>query len=728
MSGLVTAPMAVRSRAFIICPKTTSRRVESWQIQRYIHRSSTRASTGSHLEHKRHQATSEPISYLAARSSTPQSAEKSESDKSVLEHGNPVLYGRSKFTHRKREKLPKDSLKHIENIVPGIQDYTLQATPQQKVLENLSEPGRALLDAIRTGTPRTVLRTLIRYILSVEREEFAFFLKGIPSTTFSEILRYLDPDHFVGAYQELHRHIATQASVEQLSLPVHEFETYYKFADLFLSEISLLIRARSHQTPLTVEDYSYLLKCARATGNLREANSVWSALNSSIDGKIKPDVECFNNYIGAKVWSEKPKPYYFQRDYLYTCAPRSWGVPQTYLGASRYGENGIKGQVVELFHQMVSAGFTGNEMTFCYMMMAFAKETDMKSIDSIFQRVWGIDVGALLSTQNYERPAKKYATTSPFYPTNQLLYTIAHAYAINNQVPAALRLIDYVSRQYSIDISADVWEELLTWTYRLSFPQETWNRTFLDIDDGTVAPNELNRPTLPSTAVENLWKTMTSKPYNVKPTIKLIHTPIKRLIQDKRFTKALALMQQGRAILRREVYALGYLLGEVRSLTSRNPRDPALKSMTEKLHIGHIKLRKNRILIREWVHRILTIKVEFPHLAVHEWYTEELPNIVKSFNLFLPYKIFYPVATGQVGLLTESWKLNQARQWRYRYGDAEARRFRGVRRITQYHQKPTYWEWSRWRIHAALLKADRNMKTRSRKRRSDEKKTVGSGS
>jgi hypothetical protein len=127
---------------------------------------------------------------------------------------------------------------------------------------------------------------------------------------------------------------------------------------------------------------------------------------------------------------------------------------------------------------MVESGVPGNEETFRLLITAMGREGDLDSIANILKRVWQIDVEALLAADETSVPsARSYPEDSPFYPSNKLLFTLAHAYGTNNNIPLALRLVDYVSSQYSLPIPIEVWNELFQWTYVLSLTPRVLKRS-----------------------------------------------------------------------------------------------------------------------------------------------------------------------------------------------------------------------------------------------------------
>ena len=130
---------------------------------------------------------------------------------------------------------------------------------------------------------------------------------------------------------------------------------------------------------------------------------------------------------------------------------------------------GLKLQIVLLFDRMIGHGLLGNETTFVLMMTAMGREGDMKGVQAILKKVWSIDAEKIVSDDDPSSEiAELYPEGSPLRPTNSLLFTVAHIFGSNNDIPAALSLVDHVSRQYSLRIPRKVWSHLLEWPFVLS--------------------------------------------------------------------------------------------------------------------------------------------------------------------------------------------------------------------------------------------------------------------
>ncbi|KAG0648809.1 hypothetical protein D0Z07_5055 [Hyphodiscus hymeniophilus] len=388
-------------------------------------------------------------------------------------------------------------------------------------------------------------------------------------------------------------------------------------------------------------------------------------------------------------WSDSSNPFLTNRLRVIpdNLEPRSWKKPPYTLQGYRVGpENGIKFQVSQIFRQMVHAGVPGDEETFCLMIMGFAREGDTNSVGLTLRRVWGIDVDALLAIDESEmQPVKPYALDSPFYPSAKLLHTISHAYSINNDLPTALRAVDYVSRQYNIEIPTSVWNELLEWTFILS-KRRYGSRVE---GDGTTIGQ------LPPPAVSNLWNTMTSAPYNIRPTMQMYDKYICSLLQRQRFGEAKTIMSEARR----------QHIGYVRSLsrhhillkTTLKHSHPVSENRMRDLQFLKIRVMRNRAYIRKWV-RLLIFRASVSLKYNLNWSAHDLPRLLKGWNLFIPKRVDYPIATGHVRFWTDVVVDNGAQQRKWRVGyESRSRRFAKLvgKEFKAMHQPGVVSRWER---------------------------------
>ena len=520
----------------------------------------------------------------------------------------------------------------------------------------------SLYQALRIGDPYHILRELMNLIRFDGFNYYSKVLQTIPSNTFSEILRSIDPQHFVDRYGRFHEEIS-QSYAWVMGIPLASRSGYHRFAMIFLSQIHGIIKARQRDHPLSLSDYRYLLKCARATGNIKAAQEVWNSMTSislSVpDLQVTPDGECFKHYLATMTWSEPSSPFLKHRLRVITdnLEPRAWTKPPYTLKGHRVGpDHGIKIHVSQIFRQMVHAGVPGDEETFCLMIMGFAREGDTNNVGLTLRRVWGVDVGALLAPdQSDVQPVKHYAPSSPFHPSAKLLHTISHAYSINNDLPTALRVVDYVSRQYKLNIPTPVWSELLEWAFILS------KRRY----GGRVERDGTSIGQLPQTAVSNIWNTMTSPPYNIKPTMQMYDKFIISLIRRQCFGEAKTVMLEARRQHIQHVRDLSR--HHVLMKTTLTGGHPVSESRMRDLQFLRMRVLRNRAYIKRWV-RLLITRASLSLKYNSNWSAHDLPELLKEWNLFVPRRVDYPIATGQVRFWTDVVVDNGAQQRKWRIG------------------------------------------------------------
>lgn len=515
-----------------------------------------------------------------------------------------------------------------------------------------------LQTSLRSGDPHRLLESMLRHIKAVGPLEYAkTVLSTIPAATFSEILFTLDAKHFFGDLSDLLKEVSSSWAVV-LRLPPVNDNGYHELFTLFLRHISTIIYCRESVYPLSISDYKFLLKCTRVTGDTSAAKFIWRKMNEDIResmaaAKYDPnvevltgDVECYNHYVATLCWAEMPNP--LQRHRLRIVprnyVPRNWETQQfSPLRGHMVGPTGIKTTVAINFRVMVQQKVQPNEETFSLMIVSVARERDLVSISAILKRVWGVDVQAVMGSDDGKiEPTRSYHQSDPLYPTNRLLMAIAHAYSVNNSISAAIRLVDFVARQYSITISQEVWSELL-------------ERTFV------MTSSRGNNPTdgqLPLIAVSNLWKTMTSDPYNIQPTMKMYNYLITTLIRRQAYGEAQSRMSEALRLQHSDVSELGYRINIFNKSDPDQTPIHLLGQRARDLSYHHLRVKLNRQYIRRWV-RLFIHRAGKDMRRVEEFAAINMPNFVKEWARSLPDVVRYRTSTGFVELKSESRRLNR---------------------------------------------------------------------
>lgn len=313
-----------------------------------------------------------------------------------------------------------------------------------------------LRQALQSENPHAILSALLR-LMAIDRDGIQAneIFHSLSRNTFSEVLRCLDAEHFVGRYLNLHKSIGPLMPRYHALQPTRH--GLHQFSVNFMARIRFIISVRrSRGFDLSVSDYKYLLRIAGAVENQRASRALWLAMQR--DG-VEPDTECYNHYLSGLleigISSSTQRPHIKVPPKIPHRGPE--GSFQPFRGYyEKLGVN-IKYEATETFSDMVERGVVGDERTFSLLMISLARVGDVQGVNGILSRVWGINVDKLMTED--ERTLWEsifFPLDSPYRPTSVLLSAVAYSFAINNEIPMALRLIDYISRKYSITIPTEV--------------------------------------------------------------------------------------------------------------------------------------------------------------------------------------------------------------------------------------------------------------------------------
>lgn len=573
--------------------------------------------------------------------------------------------GRNRSRHRKIVNYSAMPIKHANTLG----DVILFEEEESRATL-LSRPSMtALRSALRRQEPHEVLKILLDDLRPDASGTSGYMLHRMPPTMFSEVLRCLNPENFIPRYQELHMQASSAHSTMMGLGNLYGWDSYYALGEVLFGQISNIIGVRNRSWPLALSDYKQLLRFAQSCGRRTMLEDIWNSMHYN---GIVPDSECYNIYLMHLCWSERfdPKRRFRLRVIPFHLLPRTWNSPPYSLGGHKIGDRvGIKANASRLFREMIEQGISGNEETFSLLMVAMAREADLDNVETLLQRVWGIDVGAIMTGDDLEiPPPKHFSSDSPFYPSEKLLFTIAHIYGINNKIPTALKIVDFISRQYSIKIPRLAWSELLRWTFVLSLPRNKttrWRkpaRKFERLHAGIEAGEASGH--MPPEAVTNLWFTMVSEPYNVKPTMEMYDMVIRNLKDRQRWGDMEACMKEAyRRVLKKEFRALSWMYRRANTAMYRRlPKDLRNQWMRDLL-FRRLQFKRHRLYVRTWVRHLL--KSSSKSMPLDTWSSLNIPCILESWSSFLPRVVEYKTDSGEVRLRTQSTEHNTANQIKF---------------------------------------------------------------
>ena len=365
------------------------------------------------------------------------------------------------------------------------------------------------------------------------------FVPSLPATTFHEIIRFLDPKHFLQPFKRIHNelHPAQIAIFGDGEPQIQEiFNDYEKIVNAILQ--SRVIGGRK----LGIEEYRLLLNALSHAGHGRAAWRAWRAMK---EAGIEPDLDCYNFYFEARCWSnayhpgERFKLRVIPMTMKFRQAPLL-GKDSRRLPGYSVGPGGLKTTISKTFVDMIEQGIVADSRAFSLLMTALAKEGDLVGVKSILKQVWDVDADSPAEVNEDPQRPNGLARESPLFRDDEVLWTIVNIFGSNSDIPAALRVVENVSRRYSISISSRIWGVLLDWTFVLS--KRCSLKTKSEHDWTGLALGQL-----PPRSVESLWNTMISEPYNIKPTMAMYDRYVRNLyVRDM---LALFLAQASRGLI-----------------------------------------------------------------------------------------------------------------------------------------------------------------------------------
>lgn len=488
----------------------------------------------------------------------------------------------------------------------------------------------------------------------------AGFIGSIPETAFIDILRLLDPANFLGELKHVHRDIQLYDNNIYGQYPIHHIQPTF---DGYMRVVrQLLSRRVKDGCKLKLEEYKFLLKALAHVGDADSALFTWRSLK---EANVSPDLDCYNYFNEAKCWSNAYQAKERRRLRVVpwiTQLRHPWHRKR--LPGYTVGKGGLKARVSKEFVSMIESGIMADVKAFTLLMTALAKEGDLSGAKSILVQVWDVNVDALADAD--EDPAKPNGLQrgSALYPNEELLWTLAHIFGSNNDIPSALRAVDYVSRRYSIPISAYVWDHLLEWTFVLATPRT--NRIKNDGWSGNATGQ------LPLRSFESLWTTMTSEPYNVKPNLSMYNRFIKNLCHRNVLDAALGLIFQSMPM-----YSIKHeQLPTYREITGAQSKSSLSNALTmsradtrplygkwdgsqEQRQYEEASLRlqcyRDFLFCQRWFRLLLGCKrwgSEIDRILL--WQRQKLPDMVLYFWNFRPLEhISYDIQNGHVEIWTE---------------------------------------------------------------------------
>lgn len=471
------------------------------------------------------------------------------------------------------------------------------------------------------------------------------FMYSIPSITFIEILRQLQPKN---EFAPMRGNYKSQGPKHYAILRNATQRYHTALRDRKQGYTDIVQRRLESGRDLGVSEYTQLLHLARA---IWDGPTALDLMKEMLRNDVRPTLDCYNAYFEARIWADTSIPHERQRlrviphnQSMRRSDPNRIVARDIQVDGHRIEEEGIKWEITRMFSKMIEDGINPDAEAYLHLMTAQAREGDIRGMSSVLWNVYAVDTKALLEGQVEDEQRQKIVPDSPLYPTEDLLMVLAHAYGSNSNIPAAIRVVDHFSRRFGIPISPRVWGELLEWTFVLSTPRRKLRKT-----DGTASG------LLPPHSVESLWNIMRGEPYFSEPNMLMYDLLIRHYARRDRYHEFIEHMRDAIRLdirqhdeyekLREDVKRIRHGDVVVFEEAGLSPEAVKLEELRTQrwLAFGMIVNWFKKLLAgRRWLHKDDRVPL---------WERRLLPDAVKE---FWPYRsldhVEYPMATGWVEL------------------------------------------------------------------------------
>ena len=455
----------------------------------------------------------------------------------------------------------------------------------------------------------------------------------IPRSSFNEILRQIQPWNTFSPMHPTYRFLGPKSYGELRTARKRYYEALVHRRQMYKDIV--FGRMRSGRK-LHLSEYTSLLNLFRATFDGKSAGEV---MQNFLRHDIDLDLAAYNAYFEARCWSDTLVPEERQSlrlINLYTRKRRKgwkddWDGYQ--VGGHAVEEHGVRWEINQLFSQMTRNGISPDVNSYIHLITAQAREGDLDGLKRILRTVWNIDVDSVLNAETSSADVPKIPPDSPTYPNEQLLFVLAHAFGINSDIPAALRIVEYVSEMYGIKIHQSVWAELLEWTYVVTTYRVGFN-----------SRRGATKGQLPYQSLENLWEVMRGQRYQNEPTMLMYDLIIRHHCQRHHFSRMIRMMREAVAMYEKEASSVSDV-----NMGSRHKVQTALthedsdyiqlaavnaKSEEERLknHIPYLLIvRWFRTLVRGRRWNIVKGQKSGKDERLNLWWRRMLPKVIEEF-------------------------------------------------------------------------------------------------
>ncbi|KAI1497794.1 hypothetical protein F5X99DRAFT_395828 [Biscogniauxia marginata] len=493
----------------------------------------------------------------------------------------------------------------------------------------------------------------------------------LPRTTFTELLRSLDPFRVARECDPTDQvHVsAGMYTMLNLDATIDEWGVRKLYLRLLPALLKLMMALRRSGQAILIEEYTYLLRCAGAASDPVVAKLIWNEMIKDNTTHWRQS-DAYAEFVAARfltipMYTSYDKvrrmvlPRNLHRSRLLISNRKKRRLDRLRLnlrlhkyrfGLNRsiaHGEDIMRmlrrqNSARRLFQACIRDGYI-TESTLCAHMIALARSGSLRMIGSrILQDYFGIKMTRLTHDDhkiNAEEIPRIHRLPDHVRvrPTVRLMRAVVEAYGSNGEISTAFQLIDHISDAHGIPIPPDVWNDLLQWTYIMASPPASTSWAILGWHSKIPS----------AAAVEMIWNTMTAEPYNLKPGFDQYSILIRNLLGRNLTEKALQFMRE--AIKR--LYNAQCREFEQALFELIQCRRDGIGSSASSLRYEKAMFHKQRMWydIHTWCHKLL--------LTSHNAYPGKpasgptVPDLVREFRPFFTNPVRYRTPTGFVSLV-----------------------------------------------------------------------------
>ncbi|KAF3064460.1 hypothetical protein GL218_01833 [Daldinia childiae] len=485
---------------------------------------------------------------------------------------------------------------------------------------------------------------------------------SLPRTTFTELLRALDP--FVVAKDAdptSQTHISAGAyQMLNLGATIDLWGVRKLYSKLLRQMLVLLSALKASGGILQAEEYIYLVRCAGAAVDPAGVKWIWNEMVRTQTTSWRQS-GIYAEFVSARFLTnplytgyDKTKRMVTSRSLHNSKFILHWAqirkmdylryntrLKKLYFGLNKdtkHAEDLIRmmrkdNAARRLYFWIHSRGTYMTESLACALMVAFGRAGSLQFISAnILDRHFGIKIGNI--THSMATDIRQ--GHSRVKPTVLLMEAIVETYGSNAEIPLALQLVQHLSVTFRIPIPASIWKDLMEWTYIMGS---------VPLSRGWKAANMFSK--VPNAkVVEFIWDMMVSEPYNIQPSFDHYNILIRNLIARNQFGRFIPYMRE--AVDLYNIQNQEYRDAVIEYTQMINENGVRSSETVHRYQRARFKKATMRYAIQTWCRQFLANVHAFnptnPLVAV------AVPNFISEFKTFMPNPVFYRTSDGYVTL------------------------------------------------------------------------------